>query len=109
VKVAGLFRRRDPARRSSGRPFSGDDLPKAFDARLRKRRNPVLTDAVDPQRSVFGLHVDSEFAEPFHVLAEHIGDVIDSEDVSDGSHNQAAWSARCSGGRQFHGNNSSSF
>jgi hypothetical protein len=106
VRIAGLFRRLAAGWRSSSRPFSGDDFLEAFDAKLCKRGNAVFTDAVDPQRSVFGLHVDAELPEPFHVLAEHLGDVIDGEDVGDGSHDHAAWLARCSGDRQFHGSSS---
>ena len=45
---------------------------------------------------MFREHVDRQFVEPVFVLAEHLGDVGDGEDVRDGGQDQAARLMRAS-------------
>jgi hypothetical protein len=52
-----------------------------LDAILGKGWDTVFTDAVDPEATVFGFHINLKFVQPLHILAEHLGDVIDGEDV----------------------------
>jgi hypothetical protein len=61
----------------------GGALLEIFNAEAGESADAVLTDAVDVQPTVFGLHVDREFLQPVLVLAERPGDVADGEDGGD--------------------------
>jgi hypothetical protein len=58
-------------------------LLEAFDAVSGEGRYAVFTDAMDPQATLFGIHVDLELPQPFFVLAKLLGDVFECEDVGD--------------------------
>jgi hypothetical protein len=76
-----LFWRLRPGRCHFGGTLVGDDLLEALNTISGKRRDAILTDAVDPQSAVCRLHVDLEFPKQFHVPVEHLSDVRDGEDV----------------------------
>ena len=88
--AAALFRRSDLRRGPAGGSFVCDDLLEALDAVVSEGRDAILTDPVDAQTAIFGEHVDLEFPQPFLILAELFGDVVDGEDVRDGRQGQAA-------------------
>jgi hypothetical protein len=54
----------------------------------------VVVDIPDPEAAVFGLLLHRDLLKPGFVLAEHLGDASDGEDVARGGHAQAA-SAIC--------------
>jgi hypothetical protein len=76
-----LFRRADLGRCSARCPFNCDDFFEAFDTEGGEGRHSILTDAVNPKATVFGFHINVEVPEPFLVLAELFGDVLEGEDV----------------------------
>lgn len=67
----------------------------------------VLADADHPEMALLRVHIGRDVAQPVFVLAEHLGDTGDGEDVRDCSHGQAAWLAAVPADRQFHGSSSS--
>jgi hypothetical protein len=68
-------------RGGAGRPFVGDNLLQALDAMVGESWDSIFTDPVDAQAAIVGEHVHLEFPQPFLILAEHFGDVVDGEDV----------------------------
>jgi Major Facilitator Superfamily len=76
-----LFLRLDLRRGAAGRPFVCDDLLQALDAIVGESRDSIFTDPVDAQAAIVGEHVHLEFPQPFLILAEHLGDVVDGKDV----------------------------
>jgi hypothetical protein len=65
-------------------------LLEALDAVSGEGRHAVFIDAIDPQATLFGFHVDLELPQPFLILAKLLGDVFECEEVGDGSQAQAA-------------------
>ena len=60
-----------------------DKILEVLDAVLCERHDPVLTDSVDPQLTIFGVHVACDIEEPLFVLAEHLCDMVESEHGTD--------------------------
>ena len=79
--AATLFLRLDLRRGAAGRPFVCDDLLQALDAIVGESRDSIFTDPVDAQAAIVAEHVHLEFPQPFLILAEHLGDVVDGKDV----------------------------
>jgi hypothetical protein len=79
--AATLFLRLDLRRGVAGRAVVGDDLLQALDAIVGESWDAISTDSVNAQAAILGEHVDLEFPQPFLILAEHFGDVVDGEDV----------------------------
>ena len=82
VGTAGtLLRRADLGRCSARCPFNSDDFFEAFDAEDGEGGHAILTDAVNPKATVFGLQINVEVPQPFFVFPELLGDVLEREDV----------------------------
>ena len=78
MRTAGaLLHRFEFWRSSAGRFFVCNDLLESLDSVGREGGHAVLTDAVDPQAAVFGFHVYLEVPQPFFILAELFGDVLE--------------------------------
>jgi hypothetical protein len=67
-----------------------DELSEIIDAVVREGRYCLFTGAEDGEAAVFGVHFDGDFLQPVLVLAEHLGDASDGEDVTYPGHGQAA-------------------
>jgi hypothetical protein len=56
-------------------------LLEALDPVRGEGRHAIFTDAVNPEGTVFGFHIDLKVPEPLFVLAELFGDILEREDV----------------------------
>src|SRR5439155_22932328 len=83
-------------------------LPEAFDTIFGECGAFILADPAHPQTPLLRVHGERDFRQPFFVLAEHLGNAGDGEDVGDRSHRQAARLTGSTTRRQFHGRSSSS-
>lgn len=90
VSTAGLLFRFSRWRCLAGCTLVIDDLLQNFDAELSEGGHAVLANAVDPQATIVGVHVDGEIPQPFLVLAQHCCDMANGEDGGDGGQDQAA-------------------
>jgi hypothetical protein len=56
-------------------------LLEALDSIRGEGRHTIFADTVNPEAAVFGFHIDLKVPEPFFVLAELFGDILEREDV----------------------------
>jgi hypothetical protein len=68
-------------RRPASCSFVCDDLLEALDSIRGEGRHTIFADTVNPEAAVFGFHIDLKVPEPFFVLAELFGDILEREDV----------------------------
>jgi hypothetical protein len=71
----------DFGRRPASFSFVCDDLLEALDSIRGEGRHTIFADTVNPEAAVFGFHIDLKVPEPFFVLAELFGDILEREDV----------------------------
>jgi hypothetical protein len=60
-----------------------DEFDESFDAEVGECENAVVSDAIDPDDAVLGIHFESDVVNEVDTLTEAFGDALDGRDVID--------------------------